>query len=121
MPAVRRMKVVKRFFRALGVGLKWLILALVCTYDMLAARLKDKPYLVDFRNVRCSRTIPVYESDGVHLKPPGNRMVAIRLAEMLKERGWLKNSVVSSQQKSGKQTFKDSVGIAHYLLKAKSS
>jgi hypothetical protein len=34
---------------------------------------------------------PVYEIDGVHLKPPGNKMVATRMAEMLKERGWLEN------------------------------
>jgi hypothetical protein len=46
---------------------------------------------VDFRNALCSRTTPVYESYGVHLKPQGNKMVATRLAEMLKERGWLEN------------------------------
>ncbi len=61
------------------------------TYDLLAAPLKDKPYFVDFKNVLCSRTTPVYQSDGVHLKPQGNRMVASRLAEVLKDRGWLKN------------------------------
>ena len=62
---------------------------LTTTYNILEARLKDKPYFVNFRNVLCSRTIPVYETDGVHLKPPGNKMVATSLAEMLKARGWL--------------------------------
>jgi lysophospholipase L1-like esterase len=64
---------------------------LATTYDLLAAPLKEKPYFVDFRNVLCSRTTPVYQSDGVHLMPQGNKMVASRLAEMLKDRGWLKN------------------------------
>ena len=61
------------------------------TYDMLGGSLKDKPYLVDFRNALTSRTAPVYEADGVHLKPNGNQMVAARLAETLQDRGWLKN------------------------------
>jgi lysophospholipase L1-like esterase len=61
------------------------------TYDLLAASLKDRPYFVDFRNVLISRTEPLYEADGVHLKPAGNKMVAARLAEVLKARGWLKN------------------------------
>jgi lysophospholipase L1-like esterase len=61
------------------------------TCDLLENLLKDKPYFVDFRNALCSRTTPVYEIDGVHLKPPGNKMVATRLAEMLKDRGWLEN------------------------------
>jgi len=58
------------------------------TYDMLAGSLKDKPYFMDFRNALTSRTAPVYEADGVHLKPVGNKMVATRLAEVLKDRGW---------------------------------
>ncbi len=59
------------------------------TYNLLADRLKDKPYFVDLRNALTSRTAPVYEADGVHLRAPGNRMVARRLAQLLKERGWL--------------------------------
>ena len=61
---------------------------LATTYDMLSGSLKDKPYFVDFRNALTSRTAPVYEADGVHLKPVGNKMVATRLAEVLKDRGW---------------------------------
>ena len=61
------------------------------TYDLLAASLKDKPYFVDLRNALCPRKIPVYESDGVHLKTQGNKMVATRLVEMLKDKGWLQN------------------------------
>lgn len=60
------------------------------TYNALADRLRDKPYFVDFRNVLCSRTTPVYEADGVHLRPQGNKLVAFHLAELLKARGWLK-------------------------------
>jgi lysophospholipase L1-like esterase len=63
----------------------------VVTYNLLADRLKDKPYFVDFRNALTSRTAPVYEADGVHLRPPGNRMVAKRMAQLLQDRGWLKN------------------------------
>lgn len=59
------------------------------TYNTLEAGLRDKPYFVEFRNVLCDRTSPVYESDGVHLGPQGNKMVAARLAEMLQARGWL--------------------------------
>ncbi len=62
----------------------------VTTYNLLADRLKDKPYFVDFRNALTSRKSPVYEADGVHLKAAGNRMVAERLAELLKARGLLK-------------------------------
>jgi len=58
---------------------------------MLAGSLKDKPYFVDFRNVLTGRTAPVYEADGVHLKPAGNGMVAARLAEVLKAKGGMKN------------------------------
>jgi hypothetical protein len=61
------------------------------TCDLLAASLKDKPYFVDLRNALCPRKTPVYESDGGHLKPQGNKMVAIRMVEMLRDRGWLKN------------------------------
>jgi len=58
------------------------------TYNALADQLKDQPYTVDFRNTLCSRTAPVYEGDGVHLKPQGNKMVAQALARVLEERGW---------------------------------
>jgi len=61
---------------------------LATTYDMLSGSLKDKPYFVDFRNALTSRTAPVYEADGVHLQPVGNKMMANRLAEVLKAKGW---------------------------------
>lgn len=66
------------------------------TNDALVARLKDKPYFVDFRNILCQRTTQVYEADGVHLKPEGNRMVAAKLAELLKAKGWLGKQAVSN-------------------------
>ncbi len=59
--------------------------------NALAARLQKKPYFVDFRNALCSRKTSVYEVDGVHLKPQGNKMVATHMAEMLKAKGWLKD------------------------------
>lgn len=58
------------------------------TYHHLAGQLQDRSYFVDFRNVLCPRTTPVYEADGVHLKPKGNEMVAQALARLLKARGW---------------------------------
>lgn len=58
------------------------------TYNHLAGQLKGLPYFVDFRNVLCPRTTPVYEADGVHLKPEGNEMVARALARLLAAQGW---------------------------------
>jgi lysophospholipase L1-like esterase len=63
---------------------------LTTAYNILSAPLKARPYFVDLHNVLCDRTTPVYEDDGVHLKPAGNKMVALRLAEVLRDRGWLK-------------------------------
>jgi hypothetical protein len=42
--------------------------------------------LVDFRNILCSRQQPVYESDGIHLNPNGDRMVAAKMGEFLKQK-----------------------------------
>lgn len=58
----------------------------ILVYNALFARLKDKPYFVDFRNILCSRQQPVYESDGIHLNPDGDRMAAARMAEFLKQK-----------------------------------
>ncbi|THB66490.1 MAG: SGNH/GDSL hydrolase family protein [Desulfovibrio sp.] len=55
-------------------------------YDALYERLKDKEYFVDFRNVLCSRTEPVYNPDGVHLTDRGREMVAEAMAVVLAER-----------------------------------
>jgi hypothetical protein len=59
------------------------------TYNTLVKALQDKPYLVDCRNVLCCRTTPVYEVDGVHLKPQGNKLGAAGLAKVRQARGWL--------------------------------
>jgi hypothetical protein len=56
------------------------------TYDALAARLKDKPFFIDFRNVLCARTEPMYEPDGIHLEDAGSQMVARAMGRILKER-----------------------------------
>jgi hypothetical protein len=56
------------------------------TYNSLAARLRSKPYFVDFRNVLVERTEPVYQADGIHLEDAGRAMVARRMGLVLKER-----------------------------------
>ena len=54
-------------------------------YNSLVDRLRDKPYFVDMRNILCSRQTPVYESDGMHLNPTGDRMVAAFISNLLKK------------------------------------
>ena len=54
------------------------------TYNALADRLKNKPYFIDYRNVLCGRTQPVYQDDGIHLQDRGREMVAAQIAHYLK-------------------------------------
>jgi len=56
-------------------------------YLALAHALKEKPYFVDFQNVLCSRTAPVYQPDGVHLNDLGRRLVAQEMNRVLREKG----------------------------------
>jgi lysophospholipase L1-like esterase len=56
------------------------------TNEALADRLKAKPYFLDFRNVLCPRTKPVYQRDGIHLQDAGREMVAHAMGAVLKER-----------------------------------
>jgi hypothetical protein len=58
----------------------------IVVYNALFERLKNKPYFVDLRNILCSRHQQVYESDGIHLNPIGDRMVAAKIAEFLKKK-----------------------------------
>ena len=58
----------------------------ILIYNALVDRLRDKPYFVDLRNILCSRQVPVYESDGMHLNPTGDKMVAAYLSEFLKKK-----------------------------------
>jgi len=58
----------------------------VLIYNALAERLRDKPYFVDWRNILCSRQQPVYESEGIHLNPAGDQMVAAKLSELIKKK-----------------------------------
>ncbi len=51
----------------------------------LVARLKDKPYFIDFQNVLCPRTEPAYQTDGIHLQDIGRQMVAQAMGKYLKE------------------------------------
>ena len=57
------------------------------TYLALKDRLRPEPYFVDFQNVLCDRTQPVYQPDGVHLKDEGRLLVARAMSRVLKERG----------------------------------
>jgi hypothetical protein len=56
----------------------------VVTNRALVARLKDKPYFIDFRNVLCGRTQPAYQDDGIHLRDCGREVVAGQMARVLK-------------------------------------
>jgi len=51
----------------------------------LVARLKNKPYFIDFQNILCPRREPVYQSDGIHLQDMGRKMVAQGMGRILKE------------------------------------
>ncbi len=57
-------------------------------YQTLTTDLKDEPHFLEFQNILCSRTEPVYETDGIHLNVAGNRMVAEALARELRKRDW---------------------------------
>jgi hypothetical protein len=57
------------------------------TYEALARGLQRQPYFVDFRNVLCRRTTPVYQPDGVHLLDAGREMMAREMGLVLEERG----------------------------------
>jgi hypothetical protein len=58
----------------------------VTIYHALREKLQDKPYFVDFRNVLTSRRQPVYESDGMHLNPHGDILLAENLGQFLKKK-----------------------------------
>ncbi|MGQ9689142.1 MAG: SGNH/GDSL hydrolase family protein [Desulfobaccales bacterium] len=57
-------------------------------YRTLANHLENKPYFVNFQNILCGRTEPVYEADGVHLNAAGNRLVAEAMAPLVKGGNW---------------------------------
>jgi hypothetical protein len=52
--------------------------------NALVNRLKNKSYFVDFQNILCSRTEPIYQSDGIHLQDVGREMVARGMSRILK-------------------------------------
>jgi lysophospholipase L1-like esterase len=58
----------------------------VTIYNALAENLRDKPYFHDCRNLLTPRRHQVYESDGIHLNPHGDSMVASELGQLLKKR-----------------------------------
>ena len=55
-------------------------------YQAIAERLKMKPYFVDFQNVLCDRSAPMYKADGVHLQDNGRELVARTLGRILVDR-----------------------------------
>jgi hypothetical protein len=58
----------------------------VAVYHAQVGRLKDKPYFVNFRNILCSRTVPVYQPDGIHLQDVGRKIMAQHFNQVLKDR-----------------------------------
>jgi hypothetical protein len=55
-------------------------------YNAMVNQLKDKPYFVNFRDILCGRTVPVYQADGVHLLDEGREMVARQMADVIKQK-----------------------------------
>lgn len=58
----------------------------VVSYNALGERLRNKPYFVNYRNILCSRTDPVYQPDGIHLLDNGREIMARNLGQLLKGR-----------------------------------
>jgi len=58
----------------------------LAVYQALVHRLRAKPYFINFRNILCARTEPVYQPDGIHLQDAGRRMVAQKIGRVLKDR-----------------------------------
>ncbi|RJR42576.1 MAG: SGNH/GDSL hydrolase family protein [Deltaproteobacteria bacterium] len=56
----------------------------VVTYQALVERLEKKPYFINYQNLLCSRTEPVYQPDGIHLLDAGRKTVAHHLSQTLK-------------------------------------
>ena len=56
------------------------------TYRALKERLQHKPYFVDYQNILCARTEPVYQPDGIHLLDVGRKIVARDISRTMKER-----------------------------------
>jgi len=69
----------------------------VVTYRALVDRLQKKPYFINYQNILCSRTLPVYQPDGIHLQDAGRKMVAQNLRATLKERALTKESLPRPQ------------------------
>lgn len=58
----------------------------VVSYRALVDRLQNKPYFINYQNILCSRTAPVYQHDGIHLQDQGRKTVARQISQTLKER-----------------------------------
>jgi hypothetical protein len=58
----------------------------VVTYRALVDRLQQKSYFINFQNILCSRTEPVYQPDGIHLQDVGRKIVARQIDQVLKDR-----------------------------------
>jgi lysophospholipase L1-like esterase len=55
-------------------------------YKALEDALQDRPYFVSFRDVLCSRTVPLFWPDGIHLRNEGNEIVAREMGRFLMHR-----------------------------------
>ena len=84
-PQVKRQE--ENNFIILGLRFTTLRHNFTVTYQALKDRLRPEPYFVDFQNVLCNRTQPVYQPDGIHLLDEGRLMVARAMSPVLEERG----------------------------------
>jgi len=73
---------------SLGPRFKTLRHNFTVTYLALKERLRQEPYFVDFQDVLCDRTQPVYQPDGVHLNDEGRLLVARAMSRVIKARGF---------------------------------
>jgi len=58
----------------------------VTVNNALMPQLVNKPYFHDLHNLLCPRQQTVYESDGIHLNPTGDMMMAREISRLLKQK-----------------------------------
>ncbi len=56
----------------------------VLIYNALASRLQSRPYFINFQNIVCSRTEPLYQPDGLHMLDAGRELMARHFDTVLK-------------------------------------
>ncbi len=59
---------------------------LITINDAMTQALRDKPFFLDLRQTLTPRQQEVYESDGIHLNPAGDALMAAAIGRILKEK-----------------------------------